>query len=125
MLEMNRFIVGRPNPIRLPVVPEGVELSDAMNSGHYFEQKVWQIDLWTYIDNYPPVLKLDFWYMTPNNPLRIGDIPKFLPNGMYLHKKYNHQLFHSIAKMTKTADAHYIEKKNKEYDEDEAEYWKS
>lgn len=41
MLEMNRFIVGRPNPIRLPIVPEGVELSDAMNSGYYFEQKVW------------------------------------------------------------------------------------
>lgn len=62
--------------------------------------------------------------MTPNNPLRIGDITKFLPDGMYLHKKYNHQLFHSIAKMSKTADAQYIEKRNKEIDDEEESYRK-
>lgn len=48
------------------------------------------MDLWTYIEDYPPVLKVDFRYSTHSNPVRIGDIPKILPAGVYLHKKYNH-----------------------------------
>jgi len=41
MLEMNRFIVGRPNPIRLPIVPVGIDYSDAFLNGYNFEQKIW------------------------------------------------------------------------------------
>lgn len=36
-LEMNRFIVGRPNPIWLPIVPVGIEYSDAFLNGYNFD----------------------------------------------------------------------------------------
>ena len=34
--------------------------------------------------------------LTPNMPIKIGDVEKMLPYGMYLHKQYNSQKFHAI-----------------------------
>ena len=38
--------------------------------------------------------------LSPNMPIKIGDIEKMLPYGVYLHKKYNSQKFKSVVKLT-------------------------
>ena len=35
-------------------------------------------------------------------PIKIGDVEKMLPYGMYLHKQYNNQKFHSVVSLTVT-----------------------
>lgn len=43
-------------------------------------------------------------------PIKIGDIEKMLPDGMFLHKHYQRQRFNSIVKLTETNV--YIQRKN-------------
>ena len=45
---------------------------------------------------------MDCSFLSPNLPVRIGDIEKMLPYGMYLHKMYNHQKFHTCFKLVPT-----------------------
>ena len=42
--------------------------------------------------------------------IKIGDVEKMLPYGMYLHKMYSHQKFHSVAKLVSTNA--YVARKN-------------
>jgi len=32
-------------------------------------------------------------------PIKIGDVEKMLPYGLYLHKQYDHQKFHSVVRL--------------------------
>ncbi len=59
---------------------------------------------------YPAQIELDCSMMSPNLPLKIGDVERMLPYGMYLHKQYDHQKFRAIAKLTETNL--YIQRKN-------------
>lgn len=43
-------------------------------------------------------------------PIKVGDVEKMLPYGMYLHKKYNSQKFHAIAKLSETNP--YVARRN-------------
>jgi len=43
-------------------------------------------------------------------PIKIGDLEKMLPYGMYLHKKYNSQRFHSVVRLTRTNS--YVSRQN-------------
>ena len=43
-------------------------------------------------------------------PIKIGDIEKMLPYGMYLHKKYNSAKFHSVVRLQETNS--YVTRKN-------------
>lgn len=42
--------------------------------------------------------------------IKIGDVEKTLPYGMYLHKQYDHQKFHSVMSLTTTNV--YVSRKN-------------
>ena len=48
--------------------------------------------------------------LSPRNPFKIGDLEKMLPHGMYLHKKYNSQKFHAIARLKQSNV--YVQRKN-------------
>ena len=48
--------------------------------------------------------------MTPSYPIKIGDIEKMLPYGMYLHKIYDHQKLTSVV-MLKSTNV-YVQCKN-------------
>jgi len=48
--------------------------------------------------------------LSPNMPIKIGDVEKMLPYGVYLHKQYDHQKFHSIVRLQTTNS--YIARKN-------------
>jgi len=66
--------------------------------------------VWCFTDKYPARIDADCEFISPNNPLKIGDIEKMLPFGMYLHKKYDSQRFHAVAKLEATNI--YVQKKN-------------
>lgn len=42
--------------------------------------------------------------------IKIGDIEKLLPHGMFLHKTYQAMRFHSVVKLSETNS--YIQRKN-------------
>ena len=47
-----------------------------------------------------PQIEVDCKMLSPQMAIKIGDIEKMLPYGMYLHKKYNSQKFKAVAKLT-------------------------
>jgi hypothetical protein len=58
-----------------------------------------EIQVWAYTRSYPPRIEVDCQYLSPNNPVKIGDVEKMLPYGVYLHKKYYPQRFHAVVKL--------------------------
>lgn len=71
-------------------------------AGAEFEILQRSIWVWCFTDKYPGAIDVDCSHISPNLPVKIGDIEKLLPYGMYLHKMYNHQKFHSCFKLTLT-----------------------
>jgi hypothetical protein len=49
-----------------------------------------EVYVWCYNDSYPARIEVDCQNLTPSYPIKIGDIEKMLPYGMYLHKMYDH-----------------------------------
>jgi hypothetical protein len=66
--------------------------------------------VWSYLDVYPARIEVDCRELSPNMPIKIGDLEKMLPYGMYLHKKYNSAKFHSVVRLTETNS--YVTRKN-------------
>jgi hypothetical protein len=62
------------------------------------------------LDTYPARIEVDCRELSPNMPIKIGDIEKMLPYGMYLHKKYNSAKFHSVVRLQETNS--YVTRKN-------------
>lgn len=124
-IRFNRFVLGRPNPLNLPISTInhfdaadhkiGADLSVVLNN----------MDFWTYTDVYLPRIDLDCSNLTVRESIRIGDLERMLPDGMYLHKKYLHRKHQAIVKFeaTKTYKARQTiqERKNKEYQEKKRE----
>jgi hypothetical protein len=109
-MDFQRYIVGRPNLINLPLVPVLEDKSAHFQAGcnfHYIVKDLW---VWCFNDTYPARLEMDCSMMSPNMPIKIGDIERMLPYGMYLHKRYDNQLFHAAARMT-VSNA-YVNRKN-------------
>lgn len=69
-----------------------------------------EIYVWCYNDTYPARIEVDCKDLTPTYPIKIGDVEKMLPYGMYLHKMYDHQKFHSVVKLNQTNL--YVQRKN-------------
>lgn len=38
-------------------------------------------------------IEVDCQQLAPNNPIKLGDVEKLLPFGMYLHKQYDSMKF--------------------------------
>ncbi len=88
-MDFQRYIVGRPNLINIPVVPVLEDKSAHYQAGcnfHYIVKDLW---VWCFNDTYPARLEMDCSMMSPNMPIKIGDIERMLPYGMYLHKRYD------------------------------------
>jgi hypothetical protein len=56
------------------------------------------------------VIEVDCSSLSPQLPIKIGDVEKTLPSGMFLHRKCMSQRFQSIVKLTETNS--YIQRKN-------------
>jgi len=48
------------------------------------------------------VIEVDCKDLSPNMPIKIGDVEKMLPHGMFLHKSYQRARFHSVVKLSET-----------------------
>ncbi len=101
-LYLQRYIVGRPNLLYLPVVPVKEESSPHFEAGSKFSYYVKNVYVWSFIDRYPPRLEINCEDLTPKYSIKIGDLEKMLPHGMYLHKMYDHRKTQSIVKLTPT-----------------------
>ena len=75
-------------------------------AGADFKFLIDHVWVWCFNDTYQARFEVDCSLLSPRNPIRIGDLEKMLPHGMYLHKKYNSQKFHAIARLKQTN--HYI-----------------
>jgi len=113
-----RFVEGRPNLIHMPINPVLEDKSLHYQAGADFHWLRDKFDVWTYTTRYPPVVEIDCSWLSPRRPLKIGDAEKLLPYGVYLHKKYIPQRFHSIVKLTENNA--YIKRKNMVLDHEEA-----
>jgi hypothetical protein len=69
-----------------------------------------ELYVWCFNDSYPARLEVDCKDLSPSYPIKIGDIEKMLPYGMYLHKQYDHQKFQSVVKLNQTNV--YVQRKN-------------
>ena len=56
--------------------------------GSLLNQRIREVELWTYTSDYPPQIEVDCSNITFRNSYRIGDVEATLPDGVFLHKKY-------------------------------------
>ena len=61
-----------------------------------------ELYVWSFIDRYPASIEVNCEDLSPSYPIKIGDIEKMLPYGMYLHKMYDHQKSNSVVKLRET-----------------------
>ena len=101
-IEFQRYIVGRPNLIEIPIVPVQEDKSLHFDAGAAFNYHVKTLWVWCFNDNYPGRIDIDCAFLSPNMSIKIGDVEKMLPYGMYLHKKYNNSKFHSVVSLKPT-----------------------
>ena len=109
-IEFQRYIVGRPNLLEIPIVPVQEDKSLHFDAGATFNYHVKSLWVWCFNDNYPGRIDVDCTFLSPNMSIKVGDVEKMLPYGMYLHKKYNNQKFHSVVTLTPTNK--YVNRRN-------------
>jgi hypothetical protein len=85
-IEFQRYIVGRPNLIHLPLVPAQEDKSLHHIAGANFNYHIRHVWVWCFNDVYPGRIDIDCSHLGPNMAIKIGDVEKMLPYGMYLHK---------------------------------------
>lgn len=89
-MKFQRYIVGRPNLLQVPIQAVQYEKSLHFVAGADFQIRQDSLWVWVFTEDFPPIIEVDCSFLTPNMPVKIGDIEKMLPYGMYLHKMYNH-----------------------------------
>jgi hypothetical protein len=101
-LNLQRYIVGRPNLLKIPIYPVQEDKSLHWQAGANFMFLHREVYVWCYNDQYPARIEVDCKDLTPSYPIKIGDIEKMLPYGVYLHKMYDHQKFTAVVKLKNT-----------------------
>jgi len=55
-----------------------------------------QVDVWVTTEDYPPQIEIDCRMFTHKKPFKFIDLIKILPEGMWLHRKYDSLMYQSI-----------------------------
>jgi hypothetical protein len=102
-VHFQRYIPGRPNLLTLEI--EVV----AQDKNHYIrefdsetKQSIEQIDVWCFNETFLPKIEIDARLVTPKRCFRIADLEDHLPEGMFLHRKYDSCRHHSIFTISET-----------------------
>jgi len=102
-VHFQRYIPGRPNLLTLPI-----EIV-AEDKNHYMRefdsdssQNIESIDVWCFNETYKPIIEIDARLITPTKCFRVADLEEMLPDGMYLHRKYDNMRHQSIFSITET-----------------------
>ena len=91
-------------------MPVQEDKSYHFQAGAQFHFLVKELTVWCYNESYPGVIEVDCKDLSPQLSIKIGDIEKMLPPGMFLHKQCQKMRFQSIVKLTETNS--YIQRKN-------------
>lgn len=62
-------------------------------------QYYFDVDVWCKNEEYPPILEIDTRLITPDRPYKFLDLSLMLPEGIWLHRKYDRVMYNSIASM--------------------------
>lgn len=85
-----RYIVGRANLLTMPLKLVGRHLNDVIAD---LDVEVCQLylfaDVWCSTDDYPAALEIDARLVTHKQPFKFSDLVLMLPDGMWLHRKYD------------------------------------
>lgn len=115
-----RFIPGRPNPMKMKVVADEWEKSEAKFRGARIHASLDYVDVNVYSETYPRVLRGDILDMVPGGYYRIGDLRRDLPDGVELAEKYDRSDSLPIFKFEKTVKTiiyeEYLNKSFNPYD---------
>jgi len=58
-----------------------------------------EVEVWCKNDEYPPLFEIDTILISPGKPFKFIDLNLLLPEGMWLHRKYDNIMYSSIASM--------------------------
>jgi hypothetical protein len=106
-LFLNRYIVGRPNLLFLPIQLERNFNNPYLNRGSSFESQIQGVWVYSYNETYPSVLRVDITNVTPTRPYKIGDLQNSMPMGMLLHERYNRIIHRNIFKISQDEEQVY------------------
>jgi hypothetical protein len=99
-VRFQRYIVGRPNLLTLEVKLIGKHLNPVMmDMDNEVVQYYFNVDVWCTNDEYPPLLEIDCRLVLPSKPFLFKDLSMMLPEGMWLHRKYDKLLYNSIVSL--------------------------
>jgi hypothetical protein len=56
--------------------------------------------IWTKVEDYPPIVEIDTRMIFPNKPFKFIDLSNMLPEGVWLHRKYDSVMHNAIASMS-------------------------
>ncbi len=100
-IRFQRYIVGRPNLLNLKIKLVGRHLQPLLiNMGSEMVQYYFDVDVWCKNEEYPPLIEIDYRLISPSEPFKFEDLSLMLPDGIWLHRKYDRVMQNSIASMT-------------------------
>ena len=71
-IRLQRYIVGRPNLLRLNIYPVMEDQSPYFMEGGDLQFHIHHLDVWCYADKYIPRLEVDCQQMSPSFKIAIG-----------------------------------------------------
>lgn len=96
-LRFQRYIVGRPNLLTLQIKLVGRHLNELISDLDFELAQLYnEVDVWVTTDDYPPIIELDCRMVSHKKPFKFLDLIKLLPEGMWLHRKYDSLMYQSI-----------------------------
>jgi len=63
-------------------------------------QHFYNVLIWTKVEDYPPILEIDTRLVFPNKPFKFIDLSNMLPEGIWLHRKYDSVMHNAIVSMS-------------------------
>ena len=70
----------------MPILPVAEDKSAHFQAGANFHYLIKELWVWSFNDVYPARLEVDCATLSPNWSIKVGDVERMLPYGMYLHK---------------------------------------
>jgi hypothetical protein len=83
-------------------VPVNEERSPHFEAGCRFHYYVKELYVWSFIDKYIPRIEVNCEDLTPKYAIKIGDLERMLPHGMYMHKMYEHRKVSTVVRLDPT-----------------------
>jgi hypothetical protein len=96
-IRFQRYIVGRPNLLTIPIRVSSRNIDPMIRDNDVeFAQYIYEVDVWCKNDDYPVIFEVDSRMIQPSKPYKIIDLQMSLPEGMWLHRKYDRLLYNGI-----------------------------